>query len=420
MPSQTAAFVSFLTLFLAIAHTVAALSTPYNSPFTGDGTYYGESDGGNCGLNNPVPSMYAGMVPVAMNKEQYEESAICGACLSVTGTGEGSGANPIKGTFAAFVSDQCPECKRGDIDLAQSGDGRWKVTWEVVPCPGVTMSDIVFQFEGSNPYYYKIQPRQMRSPATRVTVGAVECTRTSDNHFVCQSSAGFPTTVEVQVWTVLGDHYVNSVTGYSGVVRGSSAPGGSTSAPSSTTRASAARTSGTTATLKPAEAPATVSTTKLGTSPVSVTAGTPSSTTYTVSSEGPTTTAKNVYPSTVESKTVVTTSTKPSKEVSLTLPQNTPSVPASKPYQTPSTGATSPMSTEPIYTPAATTTRHVRKTTYPSKGRSRSGHRWKRSKHVPISQYPSLPKMPINAGGSYESTDNNWGEDDAGHGRYWW
>ena len=29
----------------------------------------------------------------------------------------------------AMVDNQCPECAYGSIDLALTGDGRWKIEW---------------------------------------------------------------------------------------------------------------------------------------------------------------------------------------------------------------------------------------------------------------------------------------------------
>lgn len=49
--------------------------------------------------------------------------------MQYKGTGTGSGANPIQTDEWKFgiVSDECPECLSGSIDLAVDGDGRWQV-----------------------------------------------------------------------------------------------------------------------------------------------------------------------------------------------------------------------------------------------------------------------------------------------------
>lgn len=40
----------------------------------------------------------------------------------------GLGLDPV-GPFSAIVTDLCPECVAGDLDLAQGLDGRWKIEW---------------------------------------------------------------------------------------------------------------------------------------------------------------------------------------------------------------------------------------------------------------------------------------------------
>jgi expansin len=215
-----------VAVLLALARPADAISTTYDSTVQGRATYYGKSSGGNCVLRNPVPAMYAGMVPIAINQAQYENSALCGACLRVSGSGQGSGATPVTGSFMAYVDDLCPECPYGAIDLGMSGDGIWSVSWKLVECPNVAGGNIAFYFEGSNPHYYKMQPRNLPSPATRVTIGGSEATRSQDNFFIATSGGGFPASVDVEVWTVLGAHYKSSISGYTGVVYGSTSSSG--------------------------------------------------------------------------------------------------------------------------------------------------------------------------------------------------
>lgn len=164
-------------------------------------------------LRNPVPSIYSGMTPVAINAPQYDDSTSCGMCVEVTGTGEGSGGTPITGTFKGYVSDQCPECKPGDLDLATSGDGRWKLSWKAIPCEDGKVS---FYFEGSNDFFLKMQPRNIGSPATSVKVGGVVGSRTQDNFYEFQNGGAFKFPVDVEVETVLGCVYSGKIGGYTG------------------------------------------------------------------------------------------------------------------------------------------------------------------------------------------------------------
>ena len=50
-----------------------------------------------------------------------------GLCVQYRGTGTGSGLNPIQTNEWRFaiVSDECPECLSGSLDLAEDGDGRF-------------------------------------------------------------------------------------------------------------------------------------------------------------------------------------------------------------------------------------------------------------------------------------------------------
>lgn len=187
----------------------------YSQTFHGDGTYYGSGGwaGGHCTLRTPVPGQYAGMTPVAMNGAQYGSS--CGACLEISGNGDGLGGSPITGTFRAYVADECAECKHGDVDLAKDGDGRWRVSWRFVRCPGGRVS---YLFQGSHAWYVKIQPRGLKSPARRVKVGGVEARYTPDNFFV--ASGHFSDSMEVEVWTADGGHFTDRISGKSGEVYG--------------------------------------------------------------------------------------------------------------------------------------------------------------------------------------------------------
>lgn len=174
----------FPTVLLTTSLLATALAfspADYNRIFTGDGTYYGGNPyTGNCAIREPVPAFYKDRLAIAMNNAQYEFA--CGACLRLWGEGKGLGADPIIGLIDAYVADRCPECKHGDLDLSSVGDGRWDISWELVPCPGEER--ISFQFEGSNRYYWKLQPRGMRSPVKRVVINGQDAQFTQDNHWV--------------------------------------------------------------------------------------------------------------------------------------------------------------------------------------------------------------------------------------------
>lgn len=181
---------------------VSAMDEPdYSMTFTGEGTYYGGGPyTGNCAIRAPLPAgVYAGRLPVAINDKQYDGA--CGACVRIKGAGVGSGADPITGVIEGYISDRCPECKHGDLDLTGGKDGRWDIEWEFVPC--TPSKYIEFLFEDYNNFYWKFQPRGMASPAKKCTVDGKEAKFTQDNHW--EISMDDKTEAKVVVTTVMGD-----------------------------------------------------------------------------------------------------------------------------------------------------------------------------------------------------------------------
>lgn len=130
-----------LTTTLLAATALALLAAPAAlvDAFGGEMTYYGagQDSRGACG-GNRLPTGPGGLMTVAINSPQWNGGELCGRCIKVTSWGVGAGANPPPSTFVAAINNLCPECKYGDIDLAQNGDGRWKVEWEFVPCESVS------------------------------------------------------------------------------------------------------------------------------------------------------------------------------------------------------------------------------------------------------------------------------------------
>lgn len=217
--------VTFGVIALICSQAHAASNYQPGKTFTGDGTYYGDNTVdmfgiGNCAIRAPRPSFYSSLTPVAINGPQY--NGLCGACIEYWGNGVGSGANPILGRHKAMITDRCPECKFGDIDLGIKGDGRWKVSWKIVPCQ--TDSKVSFQFEGSNLHYWKLQPRGLKSPPVKVTMDGVKAEYTQDNHWVVHKSFKVP--VKVVVDTALGEHVESYLSKWVGVVYGGSISGG--------------------------------------------------------------------------------------------------------------------------------------------------------------------------------------------------
>ncbi|KAI9504903.1 RlpA-like double-psi beta-barrel-protein domain-containing protein-containing protein [Coemansia spiralis] len=101
--------------------------------FSGDGTYYTPGLG-SCGKTNTESDLIA-----AINAPQYGTNAnpnsapVCGKCALVKGP---------NGQVKVTITDRCPVCKSGDLDLSpaaftQIGDlnaGRISITWSFVDC----------------------------------------------------------------------------------------------------------------------------------------------------------------------------------------------------------------------------------------------------------------------------------------------
>jgi expansin (peptidoglycan-binding protein) len=156
---------------------------------TGEATYYNEADGGgNCSFDPTPQNLMVG----AMNHVDYDNSAICGAFVEITGP---------KGVITVRIVDQCPECPAGDIDLspfafAQIDDlikGRVPISWRIVS-PDIS-GPIIYHFkDGSNPWWTAVQIRNHRNPIAKFEYLAEggqfkEVPRVSYNYFV-QSEPG--------------------------------------------------------------------------------------------------------------------------------------------------------------------------------------------------------------------------------------
>jgi expansin (peptidoglycan-binding protein) len=170
-------------LLLALAASGAALAGGLScpAPFEDSGlaTFYDASGG----VNNCSLDIGDGLV-AAINDPQWDGSSHCGECLRVTGP---------EGTVVVRVTDRCPECMAGDLDLSESAfaaiadplQGVVPISWSRVECP--VSGPVSYRFQGSNPFYFKIQVRNHRYGIQAMEyqsgAGFVPMDRTADNHF---------------------------------------------------------------------------------------------------------------------------------------------------------------------------------------------------------------------------------------------
>jgi expansin (peptidoglycan-binding protein) len=179
---------------LAQIDTVSWLPLVYKTPnppnpiHHGIATYYNATGDGAC-MFGPSPS---DLMVTAMNAEEYDNAAVCGAYVYVTGP---------KGAVTVRVVDLCPECKAGHLDLSREAFalvadlylGRVDITWQVVSLK--LDGPIAYHFKaGSNQWWTAVQVRNHRNPIAQLeylndSLDWIVVARTSYNYFV-QTSPG--------------------------------------------------------------------------------------------------------------------------------------------------------------------------------------------------------------------------------------
>ncbi len=171
-----------------------------NSLHSGIATYYDATGAGACSFD-PSPD---DLMVAAMNNDEYNNAAYCGAYVQVTGP---------KGTITVRIVDLCPECHAGHLDLSREAfaaiadlpQGIVSITWRVVS-PAMA-GPIAYHFkEGSNPWWTAVQVRNHRNPIAKFEYwnGSqwVTVPRVSYNFFV-QTNPGMgvgPYTFRVTDW----------------------------------------------------------------------------------------------------------------------------------------------------------------------------------------------------------------------------
>jgi expansin (peptidoglycan-binding protein) len=163
---------------------------------SGQATFYAADGGGNCSFDPVVNPMV-----VALGNAEYRAAAACGGYLDVKGP---------KGTVRVKVTDRCPECAAGHIDLsrqafAKIGDtnaGIVNITYSHVTNPPVPGPMTIRVKEGSSRYWLALRLDNTGNPLSSVElkygVGWKALSHTDYNYWIAQSGAGpGPFTVRV-------------------------------------------------------------------------------------------------------------------------------------------------------------------------------------------------------------------------------
>ena len=127
--------------------------------FSGDATAFGGSnEGGFCGFKQKSFN-YDSKIQVALNSKQWNNSLNCGRCVSISY----QNTPPI----TALISNKCPECKYGDLDLFEEAysliikksPGREKIKWDFINCPSdFVVGNIKLRIDHINQYWLSINP----------------------------------------------------------------------------------------------------------------------------------------------------------------------------------------------------------------------------------------------------------------------
>lgn len=152
MSGVRTASIAFAALLLGTAAGPAGSATERS----GVATHYEPHGQGACGL--PQPALHT-----AMNSADYDGSALCGAYVRAT--------RPGHGTVTVQVTNECPDCAPGQLDLSPAAfdrlarriEGRVPVRWHVVAAP--VRGPVAFRFKDeSTRWWTQVQVRNHRYP----------------------------------------------------------------------------------------------------------------------------------------------------------------------------------------------------------------------------------------------------------------
>lgn len=194
-------------VWLPVAHGPTRAAT--NRIHTGIATYYQATGEGACLFAASPQDLRV----AAMNAEEYNNAAYCGAYIHVSGP---------KGEVTVRIVDLCPECKSGHLDLSREAfaeianleEGRVTINWQVVS-PELR-GPIAYHFkDGSNQWWTAVQVRNHRNPVARLEYWAedgrwVEVPRTAYNYFVQTNPGMGPGPYTFRVTDSYGNTLVDS------------------------------------------------------------------------------------------------------------------------------------------------------------------------------------------------------------------
>ena len=196
------------TIAASAVLALAQGATVSKRALSGEATFYGGNvAGGMCSFS--TYTLPAGIYGTALSDSNWDNSANCGACVSVTG--------PNGNAVTAMIVDQCPGCGTNHLDLfpdafaalADPSKGIIPITWDYVDCP-ITSPLAVHNKEGVSAYWFSMQVVNANKEVSSLEVSTdggntwKSTTRQEYNFF--ENSSGFgTTTVDVKVTSTDGD-----------------------------------------------------------------------------------------------------------------------------------------------------------------------------------------------------------------------
>jgi expansin (peptidoglycan-binding protein) len=158
---------------LFILLNIITIKKTYQQPiFTGDGTIYGGViNSGFCNLRD-TSFNYNGNLGVALNLPQFNNSLNCGSCVSI----QYNNREPV----IAIVTDLCPECKFGDLDMftetyktvIDEDPGRKIISWKFINCPNNYLSNptIQLRIDQINQYWLNLVPSNFKCSIANIEI----------------------------------------------------------------------------------------------------------------------------------------------------------------------------------------------------------------------------------------------------------
>ena len=152
----------------------------------GIATFYESNDGGNCMMPGPP----ADRLDAALSHDEYGTADACGGYLDVTGP---------RGTVRVLITNQCPECPVGHVDLSSTAfvriadpvAGRVPVSYSLVRDPPVAQPIAIRIKDGSSRWWMEIQALDHGNPLASFELqtpqGWRNLTRTAHNYWTAEN-----------------------------------------------------------------------------------------------------------------------------------------------------------------------------------------------------------------------------------------